>query len=116
MTFFEPLFDGRNIIPAGNTDYSLVGITAEIAKKVGATGNLTGVPSVDGDLDTCSALSGDPRRICYQNLDKKLMTDVVPWIPWLWSYATDITGPKVTKWSFDQFSTTPAYAHVAVKS
>ena len=26
-TFFSPLFDGRTIIPAGNTNYSLVGIT-----------------------------------------------------------------------------------------
>jgi peptide/nickel transport system substrate-binding protein len=27
VTFFEPLFDGRTIIPNGNTNYSLVGIT-----------------------------------------------------------------------------------------
>ena len=27
LTFFSPLFDGRTIIPTGNTNYSLLGIT-----------------------------------------------------------------------------------------
>ena len=42
------------------------------------------------------------------------MTDVVPWVPYLWSFATHITGPTVTKWDFDQFTGSIAYAHVAV--
>ena len=46
LTFFTPLFDGRTIIPAGNTNYSLVGITPATAKKVGAKGNLKNVPNV----------------------------------------------------------------------
>ena len=33
LTFFTPLFDGRTIIPNGNTNYSLVGITPAIAKR-----------------------------------------------------------------------------------
>ena len=32
------------------------------------------------------------------------MTDVVPWVPYLWSFATHITGPTVTQWDFDQFT------------
>ena len=43
------------------------------------------------------------------------MTKVVPWVPYLWSYVTRITGKNVTKYEFDQFATTPAYAHMAVK-
>ena len=43
------------------------------------------------------------------------MTQVVPWVPYLWSYVTRITSKNVTKYEFDQFSTTPAYAHIAVK-
>ena len=42
------------------------------------------------------------------------MTKVVPWVPYLWRSVTQITGPKVTQWQFDQFSTMTAYAHVAV--
>jgi peptide/nickel transport system substrate-binding protein len=115
ITFFQPLFDGRTIIPTGNTNYSLVGITPAIAKKVGAKGNLANIPSIGGDIDKCSVLSGDPRRICFQNLDKKLMEQVVPWIPYLWSFATNITGPT-GKSQFDQFAGSLGYAHVAVTS
>src|SRR4029077_16379782 len=44
FTFFNPLFDGRTIQANGNTNYSLVGITPATAAKVGAKGDLTGVP------------------------------------------------------------------------
>jgi hypothetical protein len=77
LTFFTPLFDGRTIIPNGNTNYSLVGITPATAKEVGVKGSVSGVPSVDN--------------------------------------VTRITSKNVTKYAFDQFATTPAYAHMAVK-
>jgi len=114
-TFFSPLFDGRTIIPSGNTNYSLVGITQAMAKKVGVKGNLDNVPSVNDDLDRCANLVGAAHTACYASLDKKLMTQVVPWIPYLWSKVTRITSKNVTKYEFDQFATTPAYAHMAVK-
>jgi peptide/nickel transport system substrate-binding protein len=113
-TFFGPLFDGRTIQKNGNTNYSLVGITPETAAKVGAKGKVTGVPSVDADLDRCAALTGSARTSCYGDLDTKLMEDVVPWVPYLWSFATHITGPTVSKWEFDQFGGSIGYAHVAV--
>ena len=44
------------------------------------------------------------------------MTKVVPWVPYLWSNATRIIEhERDASTSFDQFATTPAYAHVAVK-
>jgi peptide/nickel transport system substrate-binding protein len=115
LTFFEPLFDGRNIIPNGNTNYSLVGITPAQCKTLGVTGDCTNVPSVDSQLDTCSKLIGQSRLSCYENLDKYLMTNVVPWVPFMWSYATRITSTNVTHYQFDQFPTTPAYSQIAVK-
>jgi len=113
-TFFNPLFDGRTIIPNGNTNYSLIGITPATAKNVGVKGNVQGVPSVNADLDRCAALGGNDRLACYGNLDRKLMTDIVPWVPYLWSFATHVTGPDVKQWQFDQFGGTTAYAHVSV--
>jgi peptide/nickel transport system substrate-binding protein len=115
LTFFAPLFDGRTIIPNGNTNYSLVGITPSQCKTLKVTGNCTGVPSVNKQLDKCSALLGQPRLTCYENIDKDLMSKVVPWVPYLWSTATHITAPNVTKWSFDQFPGGTAYSQVAVK-
>jgi peptide/nickel transport system substrate-binding protein len=116
LTFFGPLFDGRNIIPQGNTNYSLLGITPAIAKKDGVKGSVTDVPSINADLDKCSLLSGGPRVNCYAALDKKLTTQIVPWVPYLWSYAQSVSSQNVTKFEFDQFGGTIAYAHVAVKS
>jgi peptide/nickel transport system substrate-binding protein len=114
-TFFSPLFDGRTIIPSGNTNYSLVGITPAKCKELKITGNCSGVPSVNADLDKCAALVGQAHTACYAALDRKLMTNVVPWVPYLWSYVTRITSKDVTKYEFDQAATTPAYAHLAVQ-
>jgi hypothetical protein len=35
-------------------------------------------------------------------------------VPYLWSFATHMTGPNVKKWEFDQFGGSIAYAHVGV--
>lgn len=115
LTFYGPLFDGRTIIPKGNTNYSLLGITPAIAKKVRAKGNIAAAPSVNADLDKCAPLVGGPRVSCYATLDKKLTTQIVPWVPYLWSYSQTVVSKNVTKWEFDQFGGTIAYAHVAVK-
>jgi peptide/nickel transport system substrate-binding protein len=115
LTFFTPLFDGRTIISSGNTNYSLIGITKAQAKKLGVKGDVSHIPSVNADLDRCSKLLAQARLTCYENLDKKLMTQVVPWIPYLWATTIHITSDKVSKWDFDQFGGSTAYAHVAVK-
>ena len=57
--FFGANFDGRGIIPEGNTDRGLVGITAAQAKKLGVKGNVSGIPSVNKDLDACQQTLGD---------------------------------------------------------
>jgi peptide/nickel transport system substrate-binding protein len=115
-TFFGELFDSRALIPSGNTNYSLVGITPEIntSKKLGVTGNLDNVPSVNADIDKCIRRSGGERTTCWENLDKKMMTEVVPWVPYLWSNNVTIVGPKVTHWNYDQFSDGTAYSQVSV--
>jgi peptide/nickel transport system substrate-binding protein len=115
LTFFSPLFDGRTIIPQGNTNYSLVGITPAQCTKLKIKGNCNNVPSINKQLDKCAALLGQPRMTCYENLDKYLMTQVVPWVPYMWSTVTRIVSKNVTHYQFDQFSTTPAYAQIAVK-
>jgi peptide/nickel transport system substrate-binding protein len=115
LTFYGPLFDGNNIIPQGNTNYSLLGITPAIAKKVGVKGDIANVPSINPDLAKCGVLVGTPRVSCYAALDKKLTWNIVPWVPYLWSYAQSVSSKNVTKFEFDQFGGTIAYAHVAVK-
>ena len=114
-TFFAELFDSNTIIKSGNTNYALVGITPALAAKVGATGNLANVPSVDKDIEACSAKLAQDRTTCWENLDKRLMTEVVPWVPYLWPNNVFIVGPNVTHWNYDQFTDGPAYSLVSVK-
>ena len=114
-SFFGANFDGRAITPSGNANRGLVGITPAQAKKLGVKGNVSQIPSINKDLDKCQATLGDARFKCYSALDKKLMTDVVPWMPWMWTNYVSLISKNVTKFDFDQFGTTTAYAHVAVK-
>jgi len=123
LTFFSPLFDGRTIIPTGNTNYSLLGITQSQCTKLKVVGDCApfnaktgvGVVSVNTQLDKCAVLIDPARTSCYEKLDKYLMTVAVPWVPWMWSKVTRITSNNVTHYQFDQFSTTPAYAMISVK-
>ena len=114
-TFFAELFDSGAIIKSGNTNYSLVGVTPAIAKKVGATGNLNKVPTVDSQINTCSAELAQTRTNCWEGIDKLLMTNVAPWVPYLWPNNVFIIGPNVTHWNYDQFTDGPAYSAVSVK-
>jgi ABC-type transport system substrate-binding protein len=114
FTFFFYLFNGPTITPTGNSNYSLGGLTPERAADLGATGSVENVPKVDADIVACSRLSNDERQHCFEDLDKKLMEEVVPWVPYLFATNDQITGPAVVNWDYDQFSGTTAYAHVAV--
>jgi len=43
------------------------------------------------------------------------MTEVVPWVPYLWPNNVFIISSRVTHWNYDQFTDGPAYSSVAVK-
>jgi peptide/nickel transport system substrate-binding protein len=116
-SFVGFLFDGRLIIPAGNTNYSLVGITAEQAADLGITLPAGGVPSVDADIDNCKQIALTDAQgglDCWNALDRKLMEEVVPWVPYAWARLNTIIGPAVTAWDYDQFAGTTALSKVAV--
>jgi peptide/nickel transport system substrate-binding protein len=115
-TFIDPLFKGANIIPTGNTNYALVGLKPGQAGQLGIKGNVNNVPSIDAQANRCARLVGNPRVTCYANIDRALMTRVVPWVPYLWNKNVFIIGPNVTRWNYDQASGYAALAHVAVKS
>ena len=103
-TFIDPLFKGANIIPSGNTNYSLVGLKPRPRRSSSASrGASTDVPSIDKLADKCETLIGNPRVTCYAGIDRSLTQKVVPWVPYMWANTVTILGPKVTKWNFDQY-------------
>jgi len=114
---FMVLFDSRSILPEGNVNYSLVGMTdAQNAdQKLGIEGTLDGIPNVDDDIDACTETVDDGERLqCWADLDVMLMEEVVPWVPYLDATNIDITGPAVTQYDYDQFSGEAAWSKVAV--
>jgi peptide/nickel transport system substrate-binding protein len=118
LTFAGTLFDSKSILAQGNTNVPLVGLTSTVAKTIGLDGvagrTLTGIPSVDADIAKCTPLTGQSRTDCWVALDKTLMEDVVPWVPYLWANANFITGDDVTAYDFDQFASSAAWSQVAV--
>ena len=113
---FMNMFESTSISPTGNLNGSLVGLTPAMAKQLGITiptGDV--IPSIDAQAAACDALPvGNARTTCYVNLDKYLMTDVVPWVPYLFPTAVHLVSSAVTAWDFDQSSDTTAFSHVAV--
>jgi peptide/nickel transport system substrate-binding protein len=118
-TFFIPLMAGTSIIPTGNTNYALVGLTLSKASglgiKVPAGAN---IPNVDADIDNCQKIPvTDASRVtCWANLDRKLMEQAVPWIPYLWNNQPTVANPSVTHFEFDQFSAYISMTEVAVNN
>src|SRR5215471_13468513 len=113
--FVDPLLSGADIRANGNVNASLVGITPGQASRLGLRGDFRNVPSIDSDLARCSMLSGRRRSSCYAALDRKVSTEIVPWIPFLWRSRINILGPQVRKWEFDASTGMTSFAHVAVR-
>jgi peptide/nickel transport system substrate-binding protein len=119
-SFAGALFDSRSIIATGNTNYPLLGMTPEQAQELGIEypEGVT-IPSVDADIDACQEIpntEADQRNQCYADLDKKLMEESVPWIPYLWANNITVTGTTVTKFEFDQFSGYLSFTQMAVNN
>jgi hypothetical protein len=49
-------------------------------------------------------------------LDKEIMNEVVPWVPFLWAQVVTTTAPSVTKYEFDQFSGFISLTQIAVNN
>jgi peptide/nickel transport system substrate-binding protein len=114
-SFVGFLFDGRGIKAEGNYNYSMVGLTDAQASSLGVEFGPT--PSVDADIDNCKliALTDEQGGLdCWNDLDKRLMEEIVPWIPYLWPNILTTIGPAVTAWEFDQFAGVVAFSKVAV--
>jgi peptide/nickel transport system substrate-binding protein len=115
VTFFEPLFYGKNIIPSGNTNYSLVGLTQQQATRLKIKGTVAEVPSLDQQIENCAKRVGAARTSCYAGLDRRLTTEIVPWIPYLWRDQLNVLGPDVATWTFDQSAGLAGFGHVSLK-
>ncbi|MGH2597590.1 MAG: ABC transporter substrate-binding protein [Actinomycetota bacterium] len=115
-TYLSPMFDSSSISAAGNPNTTLTGLTAATAQKLGIPYPAGGVPSIDDKLAACEAKVGDDRATCWADLEKYLMEDVVPMVPYLWSNVIVITGDTVTHFEADPISQGTTFTQVAVNN
>jgi len=111
VTFGLALFDSSSIFP-GCCNYSLVGASSDLLKKDGYA--VTTVPSVDDQIKTANQETGDARFQAWADLDTTLMEQVVPWAPYLFDNAVDITSSRIVNYSFDQFAGVAAFDAFAI--
>ena len=102
------LFDTAGIGCSTAVNYSLVGITAAIAKECGvedeynkAVATWGDIPGVDDKMDECVAKPADEVDTCFADMDKYLMETSVPWVPWSWANNIVITGTTTTNYEYD---------------
>jgi peptide/nickel transport system substrate-binding protein len=112
-TFFA-IYDGRNIIPSGNTAFALVGVTKAQEGELGVTVPAGGVPSINADIDRCVPLQGQERTDCWTALDKKLTEEIVPQVGLMDATSVELVGPAVTQYDFAVFGNEPSLARLAV--
>ena len=124
FTFMAPLFGSAGIICVGESNFAEVGMNPELASRCGVSSTYRAAlrhdgetyPSIDADINRCAPLVGAARSACWEGVDRKLMEDVVPWVPFLWGSHVSITGATVTKYGFDQFSGIVSLCHIAVEN
>jgi peptide/nickel transport system substrate-binding protein len=113
FTFGPPLFGSSSIGPNACCNYSLVGASSADLKKWNYP--VSSVPSVDKQLTSCGAETGDQRVSCWTNVDKDLMENVVPWVPYLFDNNVDVFSSRIVNYQFDQFAGLMALDQVAVQ-
>jgi peptide/nickel transport system substrate-binding protein len=119
------LFNTAGIACQGTINYSNVGMTKDQAAECGdnvlaawnaATNNgANPIPGVDAEMEQCvKTPAGDAYQQCWANLDKKLMEEIVPWVPYRWGSQNTVLADSVVQWNFDQAAGWTAYSRIAV--
>lgn len=113
-TFYVPLLTSAVITKEATQNFAYLGLTKELAAKIGYTYPAGGVPSADADTDACVAAAPDKANDCWAELDKKTMTETVPWIPYLWANNISVVSDAVVQYEYDQFAGEVSYVHIAL--
>lgn len=120
------IFNSAGIACQGSFNYANLGMTEDQAKECGddvydawkaATNNgRNPLPSVDARMHECSVLSAEERTICWGQLDRYVMEEAVPWVPYLAGKQMTVVADTVTRFEFDQFSGYVSFVHLAVNN
>jgi peptide/nickel transport system substrate-binding protein len=104
--WFPPLFASSQLELDEPMSWTLVGATKEQLEGWGYS--VTSVPNVDDRIDRCLALLGLTQTECWAELDRYLMMEIVPWVPYVTLAHAQTVSERVVGYSFDQFAGEPA--------
>jgi peptide/nickel transport system substrate-binding protein len=108
-TFFEPLLTHPGSF---NRDLSLVGATPEQLRTWGY--HTRTVPSIDGRVRRCRPLVGATRVQCWALLDRYVMQQVVPWIPFLQLTSVYTVSSRVENFTWDASTGEPSFNRISL--
>ena len=108
--WFSPLFGAASL--GGFPNHSLLGASAQQLRGWGYS--VMSVPSVEDRLAACATRRGSAQTECWAELDQYLMTEVVPWVPYMFVNHLHVVSERVVGYSFDQFGTQPALDRIAL--
>ena len=112
--WFQLLFDISGLYPRPccQSNISLLGASPQQLSKWGY--EVTSVPSVDDRFDACQERRGVARTQCWAEYDQYLMTEIVPWVPYMFMEHAVVVSERVVDYSFDQFPKLPALDRIAL--
>ena len=112
FAFVTGLFSSASLTPSCCND-SITGATTQQLQKWGYQ-NTTSTPNADTQLNQCISVLGDQRQTCYEGVDKYLMEQVVPWVPYRFANETVITSTRTRNYHMDASSGWISLALVAL--
>jgi peptide/nickel transport system substrate-binding protein len=107
--WFPPLFASSAL---GESNWSLLGAGPARLRAWGYSAAT--VPNVDDRIQACLTRSSAASTECWAELDQYLMTEVVPWVPYLLPAHAQVVSERVLRYSFDQFVGLPALDRIAL--
>lgn len=111
-TFYWFTQYGGNILDEFNTNYSMIGATAEQLGKYEY--DVTEVPSMDGKIDECIAVAEPDARVqCWAEADQVLSEEIVAYVPLVISQNVNIVSSCVTNYQWAVFDSGTAFDQVA---
>jgi peptide/nickel transport system substrate-binding protein len=109
-TWFYPLMYGPSILSQYNSNYSLVGATAQQLTKYGY--KIKSVPSMDSQIKQCFPTTGQDRVQCWANADKYMMENIAPVVPLIFSNVTNIVSSRVQNFTYSAVDQGPSWEHL----
>lgn len=118
-TYFIPLLTSGAIGDTATQNYSYLGIKSDQVRKLGFTTGRGYNPAggnfpIDADVDACIAVAADKANDCWANLDKKVSTEYVPWVPYLWANNYSVLSDAVVQYEYDQFAGEVSFVNIAL--